>query len=340
MLKFLNFYALIMSDEPENFKTELKEEIQLSDNPMEAKKVDQFWIGIFLGLTAGVIGDLWVTFWFRWMDNLNSMGNMILAITATIVYLILVIYLYKKSIVKIKSKSIEEAKKESNTKEKPKRGIHFTKEKWFWIITIVIAVALLYNYIYPYFSIIEGVKQYNPSPLKINVANVYLDCKSIDSDFFIVGSNITCSVLVTSQVNLEDVGMIIRIFDSEDLLKTSPKPLWGCRFYIQNATNESIEFLPCRDPITNTFKPDKTGRYKFELYSFNAYYMGERSREIGFIDNNLESDFFFRGDLEVLSKKEEFSIKVANNSFLIAFIALITFIPTVIFEIRKFLMDK
>jgi len=91
----------------------------------------------------------------------------------------------------------------------------------------------------------------------------------------------------------------------------------------------------CKGGFPELFKPSVAGLYKFEIYSFS-----------GLTNYNIEIDTvaedknrFFIGNMEVLSKRESISLDIANKSFMVALLAILLFVPNLIFELRKFLKE-
>lgn len=66
---------------------------------MKIKKgVDKFWFGLLTGFVGGLIGNLWITLWYR-VDGRN-LADFMLAIAATILMICFFNYLYNKAMPK------------------------------------------------------------------------------------------------------------------------------------------------------------------------------------------------------------------------------------------------
>lgn len=77
-------------------KREFKEKLKVNDK-IEVKKIDSFWLGVTLGIIGGLVSDLWVAYYFRWLDHPQDTSAGFLAIISTICLVILIRFLYKKT---------------------------------------------------------------------------------------------------------------------------------------------------------------------------------------------------------------------------------------------------
>jgi fructose-specific phosphotransferase system IIC component len=65
------------------YKKELKERVKVSDK-LEIIKIDKFWLGILVGFVGGLIGNIWVAYMFRWIDNITDLSSLIGASISTL----------------------------------------------------------------------------------------------------------------------------------------------------------------------------------------------------------------------------------------------------------------
>jgi fructose-specific phosphotransferase system IIC component len=76
------------------YKKGLKERVKVSD------KNDKFWLGILVGFVGGLVGNIWVAYMFRWIDNITDLSSLMGASGSTLLILYFTYIIWKKTITK------------------------------------------------------------------------------------------------------------------------------------------------------------------------------------------------------------------------------------------------
>ena len=63
-------------------------------NNLLDKLSSDFWFGLTVGILGGALGDIWVTTYYKWMDNLLSEGMMLSSLITTSGFLVFIIFLF------------------------------------------------------------------------------------------------------------------------------------------------------------------------------------------------------------------------------------------------------
>jgi fructose-specific phosphotransferase system IIC component len=79
------------------YKKGLKERVKVSDKS-EIIKIDIFWLGILVGFVGGLLGNIWVAYMFRWIDNITDLISLIGASISTLLILCFTYTIWKKTI--------------------------------------------------------------------------------------------------------------------------------------------------------------------------------------------------------------------------------------------------
>ncbi|MFH0973974.1 MAG: hypothetical protein V1817_04285 [Candidatus Micrarchaeota archaeon] len=209
-----------------------------------------------------------------------------------------------------------------------------TKEKIFWSLTITIVAAVIFIFIIPFFKS-TVINRFEPVPLEIGYLDVYLVCLSNDN-FITENSQLICNLSTkldeeSSKSFFQVVDVIIHGFDVEN----TSKAVYGCHAKFFNVTTHHSAFLLCENSFfNNTFKPEKAGTYKFGVGALSAVSEGE------LITYDEVLPKFYKKELKVMSQDEAINLSIAEKSLLIAIISILIFLPSIIFEIRKFLTEK
>lgn len=190
--------------------------------------------------------------------------------------------------------------------------------------------------------------------------NVYLkfSCTSKNTKFITEDSNIICSISAKpTRYNLFTgsewdmlIGSGYLYVEIEAVNIEIDEIVWGCysNITIPKHLRGYTEFQICENPnLDNVLQPDKTWLVKFRI-NYMKRYIDEEKIDLGEgsyllipkIEFDIESNVFFKGSMIVASKREAYSMEIAERSYMIAAFALILFVPILLLDIRKLFREK
>lgn len=220
---------------------------------------------------------------------------------------------------------------------------NFLKRKYPWVLIIVFSVLVSIIILLIFFKASNNaVNIFVPNDIKVATLDISLKCTT-NNLFFTDSSPIKCFIAAKTLTpdQWSYVGMNLQVFKTEN--QTLPIAL--CIVDIWNVTNSSFtEFIPCK--FINAYSsvedwvPQSVGTYRIGVYTILVNPNNPKQFQIYQTYTPLVDRTMFNRDLTVISSGEAFSRQATILSLLVAVIAVITNIPLVIFEFRKFLKEK